>query len=368
VAALNKCRLIEVCGHPCSVKQEYDEDRAMRRRERDSLKNSLEKLRRQEQTERDRLENFQREYQLLHSKNDDLTKELETARQEGAAAEAKAAELLAALETLQMAHAAGKAEVPRPAAAEPAAGNLDADIPALDHGPPETAATVAAAAAVAAAAEAGVEAGDSVVLEGLYGENYEPMREEVLEAAEQLGIDAAAEERLMWIARKALKAPLPEGWRPCASPEGEVYFFNFDSGESVWERPLDQQWRELYMATKAKPAAEQGDPDPDGGPTIRSLVGSTRGGVSGSVDDSEEDDEAEPRPPLPPLPLVRPAAVPALDFELLAKIVAEQEAEDAKEEEEATVLAKEAEERVAALPLPVAPPKRPPAVPCPRAH
>lgn len=37
---------------------------------------------------------------------------------------------------------------------------------------------------------------------------------EILEHAEVLGIDLKEDEDLLWIAREALKAPLPPGWKP----------------------------------------------------------------------------------------------------------------------------------------------------------
>jgi hypothetical protein len=33
------------------------------------------------------------------------------------------------------------------------------------------------------------------------------------------------------VAREGLKAPLPADWKPCKSPEGEIYYFNFTTGE-----------------------------------------------------------------------------------------------------------------------------------------
>jgi hypothetical protein len=33
------------------------------------------------------------------------------------------------------------------------------------------------------------------------------------------------------VAREGLKAPLPPDWKPCKSPDGEVYYFNFSNGE-----------------------------------------------------------------------------------------------------------------------------------------
>ena len=43
-------------------------------------------------------------------------------------------------------------------------------------------------------------------------------------------MDLDAESDLMWIANEGLKAPLPEHWKPCKSPTGDIYYFNFQSG------------------------------------------------------------------------------------------------------------------------------------------
>ena len=59
---------------------------------------------------------------------------------------------------------------------------------------------------------------------------------------------------LRWIAREALKAPLPEHWKPCKTNDGEIYYFNFASGESVWDHPCDEYYKKLYEEEKNKKA------------------------------------------------------------------------------------------------------------------
>jgi centrosomal protein CEP164 len=64
----------------------------------------------------------------------------------------------------------------------------------------------------------------------------------------------------MWIAEEGLKAPLPAGWRACVDKtaaadgdgdgvddgeNGDVYYFNFDTAESIWEHPCDEEYRNL---------------------------------------------------------------------------------------------------------------------------
>ena len=48
-------------------------------------------------------------------------------------------------------------------------------------------------------------------------------------------------------------APLPEGWKPCKDlGADEIYYFNFHTGESIWDHPCDQKYRDLYESEKAK--------------------------------------------------------------------------------------------------------------------
>lgn len=56
-------------------------------------------------------------------------------------------------------------------------------------------------------------------------------------------MDLEKEQDLLYLAREALKAPLPAGWNACKTPDGLIYFFNFETGESKWDSPLDDQYR-----------------------------------------------------------------------------------------------------------------------------
>ena len=64
--------------------------------------------------------------------------------------------------------------------------------------------------------------------------------------ASWLGMDLELDAHLFWIAKAGLMTELPEDWKPCKSPDGEVYYFNFASGESQWDHPCDEEFRELY--------------------------------------------------------------------------------------------------------------------------
>ncbi|TPX57513.1 hypothetical protein PhCBS80983_g03794 [Powellomyces hirtus] len=97
-----------------------------------------------------------------------------------------------------------------------------------------------------------------VVLEEEFDENYEPTNEEIVDYAKFLGIDPDTEPHLLWIARQSLKAPLPPNWKPCQTDDGNIYYFNFTTGESIWDHPCDEHYRKLYAEEKAKPRNEQG--------------------------------------------------------------------------------------------------------------
>ena len=47
-------------------------------------------------------------------------------------------------------------------------------------------------------------------------------------------------------------APLPPDWKPCAAPNGEVYYFNFSNGESVWDHPGDEYYRGKLAEERGK--------------------------------------------------------------------------------------------------------------------
>ncbi|KAF0685272.1 Aste57867_22801 [Aphanomyces stellatus] len=86
----------------------------------------------------------------------------------------------------------------------------------------------------------------SIILDYVYDPAYEPTEAELREYAIFLGIDMNTETDLLWIARDGLKVPLPADWKPCkTSDTHEIYYFNFVTGESTWDHPCDQHFRQL---------------------------------------------------------------------------------------------------------------------------
>ena len=98
---------------------------------------------------------------------------------------------------------------------------------------------------------------NDMFLESQYDPDYEPSKEEMKEYAEWLGMHPVDDEQLMWIAREGLRAPLPEDWRRCKTKrsdgqDGNHYYFNFRTGESIWDHPLDAKFKELYKDQSQK--------------------------------------------------------------------------------------------------------------------
>lgn len=90
----------------------------------------------------------------------------------------------------------------------------------------------------------------SVILDSDLPDNFEASEEEVWEYARWLGMDPETEDELLWIAREGIKAPLPADWKPCKSTSGDVYYFNFSTGESRWDHPQDDHYKKLYLQEK----------------------------------------------------------------------------------------------------------------------
>lgn len=81
-----------------------------------------------------------------------------------------------------------------------------------------------------------------------------PTEDEVLEYAEYLGIDPKEEPHLMWIAKEGVTAPVPQPWKACTENGDDVFYFNFESGESLWDHPSDEIYRNMVEEERSKSA------------------------------------------------------------------------------------------------------------------
>lgn len=105
-------------------------------------------------------------------------------------------------------------------------------------------------------AQGDVSSGENVVLDEAIDENWEPTDAEVREYAVWLGMSLPADDVFLYIAREGLKAPLPPPWKPCKTGEGEIFYFNFSTGESVWDHPCDEFYRNQYATAKSHAQAQ----------------------------------------------------------------------------------------------------------------
>ncbi|XP_055370125.1 centrosomal protein of 164 kDa-like [Betta splendens] len=94
--------------------------------------------------------------------------------------------------------------------------------------------------------------GDQLILEEDYDENYIPSEQEIQEYAREIGIDPNKEPELLWLAREGIVAPLPAEWKPCQDVTGDIYYFNFSSGQSTWDHPCDEHYRNLVIQERER--------------------------------------------------------------------------------------------------------------------
>ncbi|XP_022100081.1 centrosomal protein of 164 kDa-like [Acanthaster planci] len=128
--------------------------------------------------------------------------------------------------------------------------------------------------------------GDQLILEEDYDENYQATEEEILEYAQVIGIDVDKEKDLMWIAREGISAPLPSDWKPCQDTTGgDIYYFNFASGESTWDHPCDEFYRKMVNEEREKKRLMGGGAGAGGG----GGAGGGSGGGGGKKDKKKKD-------------------------------------------------------------------------------
>lgn len=93
--------------------------------------------------------------------------------------------------------------------------------------------------------------------------------DDVKEYGKFLGMDVEADSHLLWIAKEAMEAPLPEGWTQHEDKDGFVYFYNTGTEQSTYEHPMDDFYRKVYAKARTGgsggPAVAFGTPGGGGG-------------------------------------------------------------------------------------------------------
>ncbi|XP_028275256.1 centrosomal protein of 164 kDa-like isoform X5 [Parambassis ranga] len=94
--------------------------------------------------------------------------------------------------------------------------------------------------------------GDQLILEEDYDEDYIPSEQEIHEYAREIGIDPDKEPELLWLAKEGIVVPLPAEWKPCQDVTGDIYYFNFSTGQSTWDHPCDELYRRLVTKERER--------------------------------------------------------------------------------------------------------------------
>jgi len=75
---------------------------------------------------------------------------------------------------------------------------------------------------------------------------------EISDYAQYLGMHPVYDADFLWIAEKALMAPLPEGWTEHRDENNNIYYYDQRNGISSWEHPFDSLYRSLFLKLKEK--------------------------------------------------------------------------------------------------------------------
>ncbi|CAM9846804.1 unnamed protein product, partial [Discosporangium mesarthrocarpum] len=78
----------------------------------------------------------------------------------------------------------------------------------------------------------------------------EGMSVELVEMARYLGIRVSSDASELWVAREALRAPLPNGWSVIQGGDGRAFYRNDLTGQTRWDHPLDPYFRETYLRAR----------------------------------------------------------------------------------------------------------------------
>ena len=58
-----------------------------------------------------------------------------------------------------------------------------------------------------------------------------------------LGLDPKKDEDLLWVAKEGILAKLQPPWKAINQEGVGLYYFNFETGQSMWEHPNDEYYR-----------------------------------------------------------------------------------------------------------------------------
>jgi hypothetical protein len=89
-----------------------------------------------------------------------------------------------------------------------------------------------------------------VVMDETVDPTRKPTDEELEEYMRWLGMDLKKHAHLKWIAHLGLTSKIEDEWKPCKIVEsGQIFYFNFSTGESIWDHPVDVRCKAMFERT-----------------------------------------------------------------------------------------------------------------------
>jgi centrosomal protein CEP164 len=86
-----------------------------------------------------------------------------------------------------------------------------------------------------------------VVMDETVDPTRKPTDEELEEYMRWLGMDLKEHAHLRWIAHLGLTSKIEDEWKPCKIVEsGQIFYFNFSTGESIWDHPVDVRCKAMF--------------------------------------------------------------------------------------------------------------------------
>mmetsp|Transcript_25210 Transcript_25210/g.59481 ORF Transcript_25210/g.59481 Transcript_25210/m.59481 type:complete len:115 (+) Transcript_25210:93-437(+) len=64
------------------------------------------------------------------------------------------------------------------------------------------------------------------------------------------------QEHLLWIAERALNAPLPSHWTEHLDGQGRIFFMNHRTNSSSWDHPLDKGFHKCVAEVRQQVAVQ----------------------------------------------------------------------------------------------------------------
>ena len=83
-------------------------------------------------------------------------------------------------------------------------------------------------------------------------DDFDPKTEDINQYCKIIGLDPVADPELVWIAKEGIMAKLPSDWKAVNQEGYGLYYFNFKTGQSIWEHPNDEYYRGKVRQEKSK--------------------------------------------------------------------------------------------------------------------